>query len=34
LTLAWQRRGDEQALDNLVGSHLRLVIKNARDNSG
>ena len=34
LTLAWQRRGDEQALDNLVGSHLRLVIKIARDNSG
>jgi RNA polymerase sigma-32 factor len=34
LTLAWQRRGDEQALDKLVGSHLRLVIKIARDNGG
>ena len=34
LTLAWQKRGDKKALDNLVGSHLRLVIKIARDNSG
>ncbi len=34
LALAWQERGDRQALDKLVGSHLRLVIKIARDNSG
>lgn len=34
LALAWQKRGDEKALDKLVGSHLRLVIRIARDNSG
>ncbi len=34
LTVAWQKRGDKQALDELVGSHLRLVIKIARDNRG
>jgi RNA polymerase sigma-32 factor len=34
LAVAWQTRGDKQALDKLVGSHLRLVIKIARDNSG
>ena len=34
LALAWQERGDEQARDKLVGSHLRLVIRIARDNSG
>jgi len=34
LVRAWQSRGDEQALDKLVGSHLRLVIRIARDNGG
>jgi len=34
LARAWQKRGDEQALDKLVGSHLRLVIRIARDNGG
>lgn len=34
LAVAWQTRGDEAALDRLVGSHLRLVIRIARDNSG
>ncbi len=34
LVRAWQKRGDEKALDKLVGSHLRLVIKIARDHSG
>ena len=34
LVVAWQKRGDEQALDKLVGSHLRLAIRIARDNSG
>jgi RNA polymerase sigma-32 factor len=34
LALAWQKRGDEEALDRLVGSHLRLVIRIARDNGG
>ncbi len=34
LVLAWQNEGDEQALDKLVGSHLRLVIRIARDNGG
>ena len=34
LALAWQERRDEEALDKLVGSHLRLAIRIARDNSG
>ena len=34
LTVAWQKRGDKKALDKLVGSHLRLVIKIARQNRG
>jgi RNA polymerase sigma-32 factor len=34
LVRAWQDRSDEQALDKLVGSHLRLVIRIARDNGG
>jgi RNA polymerase sigma-32 factor len=34
LTVAWQKRGDKQALDKLAGSHLRLVIKIARNNRG
>ena len=34
LAFGWQKHGDQQALDKLVGSHLRLVIKIARDNSG
>lgn len=34
LVRAWQKRGDEKALDKLVGSHLRLVIRIARDNGG
>ena len=34
LALAWQERRDQEALDKLVGSHLRLAIRIARDNSG
>ena len=34
LARAWQTEGDEKALDKLVGSHLRLVIRIARDNRG
>jgi RNA polymerase sigma-32 factor len=34
LAVAWQERGDRDALQRLVGSHLRLVIKVARSNSG
>jgi RNA polymerase sigma-32 factor len=34
LGLAWRRRGDEAALRELVGSHLRLVIKIARGFAG
>jgi RNA polymerase sigma-32 factor len=34
LVVAWQKRGDEAALERLVGSHLRLVIRIARDNAG
>jgi len=34
LTVAWQKRGEKKALDKLVGSHLRLVIKIARQNRG
>jgi RNA polymerase sigma-32 factor len=34
LGLAWRRRGDETALRELVGSHLRLVIKIARGFAG
>ncbi len=34
LVRAWQSRRDERALDKLVGSHLRLVIRIARDNAG
>ena len=34
LALAWQNDGDETALDKLIGSHLRLVIRIARDNGG
>src|SRR5215469_2055973 len=34
LGLAWRRRGDEVALRELVGSHLRLVIKIARGFAG
>jgi RNA polymerase sigma-32 factor len=34
LGLAWRQRGDEAALRQLVGSHLRLVIKLARGFAG
>jgi RNA polymerase sigma-32 factor len=34
LAVAWQERGDKDALQRLIGSHLRLVIKVARSNSG
>ncbi len=34
LTKRWQKDGDEAALDLLVGSHLRLVIKIAMSNRG
>ncbi len=34
LAQAWRRQGDEAALRDLVGSHLRLVIKIARGFSG
>ena len=34
LGLAWRQRGDEAALRELVGSHLRLVIKIARGFAG
>ncbi len=34
LTLRWQQSGDEAALRLLVGSHLRLVVKMARQFSG
>jgi RNA polymerase sigma-32 factor len=34
LALAWQRDGDRAALDKLLGSHLRLVVKLARGASG
>jgi RNA polymerase sigma-32 factor len=34
LALAWRDRGDQAALSQLVGSHLRLVVKIARGFSG
>ncbi len=34
LAIAWHDRGDEEALRQLVGSHLRLVIKTARSYGG
>jgi DNA-directed RNA polymerase sigma subunit (sigma70/sigma32) len=34
LALAWRGHGDEAALRDLVGSHLRLVIKIARGFAG
>ena len=34
LAKAWRHNGDEAALRDLVGSHLRLVIKIARGFSG
>jgi RNA polymerase sigma-32 factor len=34
LVARWRDEGDQDALQNLIGSHLRLVIKFARQNSG
>lgn len=34
LARRWHRDGDEQALEKLIGSHLRLVIKRARKKAG
>ena len=34
LAVAWRERGDRQALQELVGSHLRLVVKIARGFGG
>ena len=34
LAIAWRERGSPQALEQLVGSHLRLVIKIARGFGG
>ena len=34
ITIAWHDRGDRVALDELVGSHLRLVVKIARGFAG
>jgi RNA polymerase sigma-32 factor len=33
-TRRWRERGDREALEQLVGSHLRLVVRMARDHSG
>src|SRR5712671_1157129 len=34
LATAWRERGDRTALEHLLGSHLRLVVKTARGFSG
>ena len=33
-TRRWRAQGDRKALEQLIGSHLRLVVKFARKNAG